>query len=316
MSHLVKHDALIEILIPTYNRSGDLLKNLELLSNQLTKGALSQRVRILISDNCSPDDTESKVNAFKEKNPRVALKYFRQTENIGLEPNVVFVLEKATSEYIIWLGDDDYLDEGYLDYCIQKIETQPSIGCILTSVKVLEKDNQTKYLRNETFEETDLPKGYDSIWEYSHYAHQMSGILLKREGLLDAYLSRPEYRNPYLFIFFVVDRMSKYPSIYARKFRTSVTSFNKKDWTYNEVGLLDEVYKSYLYLLDIYSKGLVSRLLLRFTVLHSYRLSFKSGRLLPLLKEFHFLWNYIAFSTFRIGLVKFFVKEYIKSILR
>jgi len=144
----------------------------------------------------------------------------------------------------------------------------------------------------------------------------MSGILLKREGLVEAYLSKPEYRNPYLFIFFVVYRMSQYPSIYARKFRTSVTSFNEKDWSYNEVGLLDEVYKSYLYLLETYSEKQVSKLLLRFTVIHSYRLSFKSKRLRLLLKEFIFLWNYVNEVTFRIGLIKIFVKDFIKSTLR
>lgn len=316
MPHLVKDHAQIEILIPTYNRSKDLLTNLGLLANQLTQDNLLKRVRILISDNSSPDDTEVVVDTFRSSHPEIDIIYFKQSENIGLEPNVVFILGKATADYIIWLGDDDFLDDGYLAYCLQKINTEPVIGCILTSVRVLERGGRTRKLRNEDFLEKALPIGYQSIWQFSHYAHQMSGILLKREGLVEAYLSKPEYRNPYLFIFFVVYRMSQYPSIYARKFRTSVTSFNEKDWSYNEVGLLDEVYKSYLYLLETYSEKQVSKLLLRFTVIHSYRLSFKSKRLRLLLKEFIFLWNYVNEVTFRIGLIKIFVKDFIKSTLR
>ncbi|MBK8309951.1 MAG: hypothetical protein IPL04_02670 [Chitinophagaceae bacterium] len=122
-----------------------------------------------------------------------------------------------------------------------------------------------------------FPVGYSSIWEVSHYGHKMSGLVVKREGMLESYISNPQWRNLYLFIYFLAYNQIKYPGIFAAKYKVLVNNYNKKDFNYNSIGLLDEVFKSYNYLIGVYGIRKVIKLLLRFVIIHSYRITFTKG---------------------------------------
>lgn len=303
---------LIDILIPTYNRSVDLIKNLQHLSTQIGNDGLQNEVQILISDNCSPDSTQFDVAKFiaSEFSAGISIQYFRTSENIGLEKNVINILSKATSEFVLWTGDDDYLAEGYLAYLVGLITERPSIGCVIPGLASLYADGHVVPARCEEFDEKFVEKGFDGAWLYSHFAHQMSGLLLKSAGLLDSYLSNQQYRNPYLFIYFVANRMLAYDTIYAPIYRTQVTVFNQKDWGYNCVGLLDEVYKNYYALSGRLTPRNIDALLLRFTIVHSYRLAFRPYKFSVLLRQFKELIRPANCSSefkFKLGVI--FVKE-------
>lgn len=271
---------LIDLLIPTYNRSKDLIYNLQLIQQELVQYHLLDSIRVIISDNCSPDDSQAAVESFlQQKEANFIVEYHRTKENIGLEKNAVHVLSKATSPFIMFLGDDDYLDTGYLAYCIDKIKTIKDLGCIITGIVQI--DNDLKVIghpRPTTFEEVTGAAGYESMLKYSHLGHQLSGLLLKREQLLEEYLATKENRNIYLFIYFVTNRIEQYSVIYAPKFKTKVKILNAKDWDYNQLGLLDEVFKSYYPFLASQGEEKVKNLLIHFCRLHSYRFGMKKSK--------------------------------------
>ena len=113
---------MIDVLIPTYNRGSDVTANLQALQAQIAAADLWDQVQIIISDNASPDDTEALVADFCQQKPSaLQIAYHRNATNIGLEPNAVAVLEKATSPFVLFLGDDDFLAAGFLVYCLEKI---------------------------------------------------------------------------------------------------------------------------------------------------------------------------------------------------
>ena len=97
----------LDILIPTYNRSLYLLKNLKQLEGYILKNNLEREVSIIVSNNCSTDNTAQIVDGFISKTS-INVSYFEQESNLGLEGNALFVLEKATSPYVMYMGDDDY----------------------------------------------------------------------------------------------------------------------------------------------------------------------------------------------------------------
>lgn len=309
---------LIDILIPTYNRAVDTVKNLETLQFQIRKDNLWNQVRVIISDNCSPDTTEQDVAAFcTQKDSRFQVLYFRTTENIGLEPNAVNVLSKAESPYVLFLGDDDFLAEDYLSFCIEQLEKKNNLGCIVPGLLSFYADGTEKDGRPAAFKYKELEAGYSTVWEHSHLGHQMSGVVCKRAGLLEEYLAQDKYRNPYLFLYFVANRMLQYPSIYAPGFKTRINCFNLKDWGYNKVGLLDEVYKCYCALGKTIAPQKLRDLLLRFTVMHSYRLAFKEGKITRLYQQYKDLSaDYGYLPGFRVGLAKLIAKDYLKAKLK
>jgi len=88
------------IVIPTYNRASDLQFTLYCIFQQSFKD-----FEIVISDNCSTDNTESIINKLKNKK----IRYFRNKKNIGMIPNQKKSIEYAKGEYVFLHGDDDFL---------------------------------------------------------------------------------------------------------------------------------------------------------------------------------------------------------------
>lgn len=88
------------IAIPTYNRADKLKIALKQLLAQDFKN-----FEIVISDNCSTDDTRKVVNSFKSSK----IRYFRNDINIDVLPNVRKAIQLSEGEYIFLHGDDDFL---------------------------------------------------------------------------------------------------------------------------------------------------------------------------------------------------------------
>lgn len=308
----------IDILIPTYQRAEALLPNLSHLLTLVRGTGCESRCRIIVSDNASTDATESIVAKFvAERKCAELIKYRRNEQNLGLEKNAVKCLEAATADFVLWCGDDDFIADGYLEFLLTKIDENPRLGCVLPGLASLHQDGSLHSGRIAPYDIKEFPNGYESVLQCSHLAHQMSGILLRRQGLLEAYLKSPQYRNPYLFIYMASDRMLKYDTIYAPKFRTAVTVFNAKDWSYNKVGLLDEVFKNYFALHGILSKRQIDNLLLKFMVMHSYRLAFRPLNFSLLLRQYITLLSITGLTlSFKRRVSILFGKEIVASLVK
>jgi glycosyltransferase involved in cell wall biosynthesis len=96
---------LVTIGIPTYNGGKRILRALKSVLNQDYRN-----LEIMISDNCSTDDTKDVVEGFCRG--RLEIKYIRQKTNIGQLPNYSFLIKNASGKYFMWLADDDALGEG------------------------------------------------------------------------------------------------------------------------------------------------------------------------------------------------------------
>ena len=77
-------NTLVTIAIPTYNRADNYLK--QALSSALVQ--TYRNIEIIVSDNCSTDNTESVVKNFKDSR----IRYFKQKKNIGPYKNFNFLL--------------------------------------------------------------------------------------------------------------------------------------------------------------------------------------------------------------------------------
>lgn len=74
---------LVSIAMLTYNRADGYLK-------QAIQSAVTQtysNIEIIVSDNCSTDNTEKLVKSFNDSR----IRYFKQSRNIGMVPNSNFV---------------------------------------------------------------------------------------------------------------------------------------------------------------------------------------------------------------------------------
>ncbi len=235
---------MIEILIPTYNRVTFLEKNLHILIKQISENHLIDKISISISDNCSDDGTVQMVeNIIQNTNIKIIL--YEQSENIGIVKNPVYLLEKATQPYIMYLGDDDFIPDTYLQYLIEKINEIDNLTCVIPGFSGLSSDGVVELVRIASFEEKIFEPSFSTAKEISHYGHQLSGVLLKRENLFENYTSDDKLINIYPFIYFVTYNNLQGRSIYVPKYQVLVSQDNAKEWKYDDSGLLTEIFKNY-----------------------------------------------------------------------
>ncbi len=88
------------IVIPTYNRAKFLKAALAICLQQTYKN-----FEIIVSNNCSTDDTKEVVQSFKDKR----IKYYENKKNIGAEPNMRKAISYAKGVYLFTSGDDDFI---------------------------------------------------------------------------------------------------------------------------------------------------------------------------------------------------------------
>jgi len=236
----------LDILIPTYNRQLDLIKNLKLLSIQIQKLSDSSLVNIIISDNASTDETILSIEHIKKNFP-TSINVLNSSTNLGLESNVVKVLSASNAEWVMFLGDDDFLPDEYIQFVIDQIKAN-KIGCIIPGFSSLYKDGSVIVTRKG--ESVKTKPGLSAILNLSQFGHQLSGLVIHRDQTLEKYLSKPNFRNIYLFIYFISFNLNKYNSIYTPQFQVLVSQGNTKDWAYDDSGLLTEIYQNYLSLFE------------------------------------------------------------------
>lgn len=98
----------ISIGMPVYNGAAHLAEALQsLLAQSFTD------FEIIISDNCSTDETAHIIARYAARDPRI--RAIRQSENTGGLANFRFVLDAARAPFFMWAAYDDWHDPNYLE---------------------------------------------------------------------------------------------------------------------------------------------------------------------------------------------------------
>lgn len=126
---------LLTIAIPTYNRSDCLELCLEQLSRQLA--SCDDDVEVIVSDNCSSDDTPAVVTRYATLSPQI--RYIRNSENIGAENNFIQLFEQSLGTYLLIFGDDDVWLDGALEYLLGILRSD-NYGSVYLSAAVFFND--------------------------------------------------------------------------------------------------------------------------------------------------------------------------------
>lgn len=109
----------VSIIVPVYNTSKQLRNCLDSLVNQTNKD-----IEIIIINDGSTDDSESIIKEYLKKYENLITYYSKENEGIAKTRN--FGIEKAKSDYILFVDSDDYIDihliEKLMPYINKKID--------------------------------------------------------------------------------------------------------------------------------------------------------------------------------------------------
>ena len=107
----------ISICIPTFNRLPYLKELMGRLLPQVASFG-TDRLELLVSDNCSTDGTSKYLASLKTSN----LRYWTNEKNIGADRNFLVCIQEARGEYIWLVGDDDIIRPNAVDSILSVLE--------------------------------------------------------------------------------------------------------------------------------------------------------------------------------------------------
>lgn len=237
---------ILTICIPTYNRAEFLKRNLTKLTEIIRQLNCMNQVEILISDNCSTDETSKEVGNIRKENQDIKVIYLRNECNVGPKKNTLGLFDKAETPYIMLLGDDDFISREYLEKVLDAVENR-GVRCVIPSyVNVTEDGTLMERGRDLGQKSMFYEKGFKNCLENSWRGHQISGLVFQREGLSQKYHEK-EIDNYYLQIYATAECCLKGKTYHLTEYPIQVTRppQKKKTWGYGKDGLIGEVFANF-----------------------------------------------------------------------
>lgn len=111
----------VTVGLPTFNRREGLDRA---VASVLAQGP---QVHLVVSDNCSTDGTEEVLDGLVDRDDVTVL---RQPTNVGPTRNFRAVADGRRGGPFMWLGDDDWIDEGYVAACRSLLDADPSLAVV------------------------------------------------------------------------------------------------------------------------------------------------------------------------------------------
>lgn len=150
----------ISILIPTRDRAHFLESAIQSVIAQAQRP-----LEILISDNCSSDDTRSVIQRYMAKPiDGVTVRGFYQERDIGPVANHIFLFEQAVYQYCCFLNDDDFfLDPSFLSDSLRILQvTEDCFLCVGNAI-----ERSVNSVGGEMHESVmvNLPKCKEKDWQ-------------------------------------------------------------------------------------------------------------------------------------------------------
>ena len=117
---------ILTIAIPTFNRANFLDNCLLHITNQLAIN--EDRIELLVSDNCSTDNTFEIVQKYVNKG--YIIRYIKNEENIGPDRNFNQCFKLALGIYVLLLGDDDIILENGINIILDTLSKSNEYGIV------------------------------------------------------------------------------------------------------------------------------------------------------------------------------------------
>lgn len=127
----------IDILLPTYNGEKYIEEQISSILNQTYKN-----IRLIISDDCSKDNTINILKKYAEQDNRIKL--YLQDSNIGVVKNVEFLLKSVKNELYMLADQDDVWLSEKIEKSVEALEKNDA-DLVFGDLKVVDKDLQVIY---------------------------------------------------------------------------------------------------------------------------------------------------------------------------
>jgi len=198
---------LLSLCLATYNRARYLDRYLSHHLGALDAAGIDYE--LVVSDNCSTDETPQILARWASRNPRMRVS--RQPRNVGAYPNILTTLHGARGEVVVSIADDDLAIPEQLIAYARRLADDPALVMI----------QAPWLLMDETKDNAVIGKFYDFVGEERFASRQYADCLvfllqnhvfpecwLMRRSAMPA-ISGPQPRFSYSFFNMLAHALSK-----------------------------------------------------------------------------------------------------------
>lgn len=113
---------LVSVVVLSYRSAETIVETLDSIKNQTY-----QNIELIISDDCSPDNTVEVIKLWMDDNQGwlTAIKLVTTAQNTGIPGNINRALKQATGEYLKLIAADDYMTEDAIEEYVAFCEKNP-----------------------------------------------------------------------------------------------------------------------------------------------------------------------------------------------
>jgi glycosyltransferase involved in cell wall biosynthesis len=178
----------VSIGLPVYNGSNYLREAVDAVIAQTF-----QDWELVISDNCSTDETEAICRRYAAADPRI--RYHRNTKNLGATPNHNRTIDLSRGEYFKLYAHDDVILPTFLERCVEVLDREPGVVMVHTRTMIM--DAHGKQIgpdpwRLRTSSPDPRVRFHDLVW-LPHHCFQIYSVMrlseLRQTPLLGIYLA-------------------------------------------------------------------------------------------------------------------------------
>jgi glycosyltransferase involved in cell wall biosynthesis len=145
----------VTVVIPTFRRPAFLRQAIDSVLAQTYPS-----FELIVSDNCSDDETAEVVRAASDARVR----YLRQPFHMSLNEHFSRCLEAGRSTYVFLLPDDDLMHPELLARTVAVLDASPAVGMVHTMARIVDSNghvihpahNMTRTLDSDATEEGDV----------------------------------------------------------------------------------------------------------------------------------------------------------------
>lgn len=192
----------LSIFIPTYKRHEYLRRAITSVINQ----AIEFDIEIYISSNGIDEENRKIAKNFGYNH----LHYYENNENLGIDLNMLKVLEYSKTEYCLMLGDDDLLIEDTLKKILDELNGE-FCGVLLNGWNVDQNTEKISKIGNShTNIELPLEPGFvlENFWNKMHFGTLIINVPFSKKVMTDKFIGT---KHAYSALPFLVNQKFKLP---------------------------------------------------------------------------------------------------------
>ncbi len=176
---MAQNSILLALGLPVYNGQNCIEETLKSISQSLSF-IDAQLIEIIVSDNCSTDNTTEIIEKYINENKDIRILYYANEINLGYDRNIDLIVNRSSGKYVWFIGCGEKLKEDSLCRLLKILQNGFYTNVLVDFDIYDEKLSAISQRQIFDFKDNILLRGKNNF-SYNRYNPAVSGNIVNRE---------------------------------------------------------------------------------------------------------------------------------------